>query len=156
MGQNVLGRKARPAYCQQDPSETKRSLKGQAMTSQNITIVTEANFEKEVLQSKELVLIDFYADWCAPCKALAPTLDQYADENVGKVKVVKINIDENPELAAAFGVKSIPLLVTMKDGQGLYGALGNMPKSDIETLVDQSLQGPPPANKKPDNKGPKP
>lgn len=127
------------------------------MTSENITIVTKENFEKEVLQSKELVLIDFYADWCGPCQALAPTLDQFADENVGKVKVVKINVDENPELAAAFGVKSIPLLVTMKDGQGVYGALGNMPKNAIEELVNQSLQGPgTPPNNKPDNKGPTP
>jgi thioredoxin 1 len=124
------------------------------MTSKNITAVTEANFEAEVLKADKLVLIDFYADWCAPCKALAPTLDQYADENVGKVKVVKINVDENPQLAAAFGVQSIPLLVTMKDGQGLFGAVGNLPKNAIEKLVDQSLNTPP--GNKPGNNGPTP
>jgi len=127
------------------------------MTSKNITIVTKENFDAEVKNSKQLVLIDFYADWCGPCNALAPTLDQFADENVGRVKVVKINVDENPELAAAFNVRSIPLLVTMKDGQGLYGAVGNLPKSEIEKFVDQSIKlSNNPPNNKPGNNGPTP
>ena len=122
------------------------------MTSPNITIITQENFVEEVLKADKMVLIDFYADWCAPCKALAPTLDQFADENVGKVKVVKINIDDNPELAAAFGVKSIPLLVTMKDGKGIFGSLGNLPKTSIEKFVDKSFNTPP--NNTPGNNGP--
>ena len=127
------------------------------MTSPNITIVTKENFEDEVLKSDKLVLIDFYSDRCGPCKSLAPTLDQFADENVGKVKVVKINVDDSPELAQAFGVKSIPLLVTMKNGQGLFGVIGNLPKSALEKFVAQSLQAPgAPPNKKPGNKGPTP
>jgi thioredoxin 1 len=126
------------------------------MTSKNITTVTKENFEDEVLKSDKLVLIDFYADWCQPCKALAPTLDQIADENLATVKVVKINVDEQPELAKAFGVRSIPLLVTMKDAQALYGSLGNIPKKNVEELIAKSLQGPPPASNKPDNKGPTP
>ncbi|MCE9507469.1 MAG: thioredoxin [Alphaproteobacteria bacterium] len=126
------------------------------MTSKNITIVTKENFEAEVKQSDKLVLIDFYADWCGPCKALAPKLDQIADENLGTVKVVKINVDEQPELAAAFNVKGIPLLVTMKGDQALYGSIGNIPKNKIEELIAISLQGPPPASNKPDNKGPTP
>jgi thioredoxin 1 len=126
------------------------------MTSKNITIVTKENFEDEVLKSDKLVLIDFYADWCGPCKTLAPKLDQIADENLATVKVVKINVDDSPELAAAFGVKGIPLLVTMKDAQALYGTVGNIPKDKIEELIAKSLQGPPPASNKPDSKGPTP
>lgn len=110
------------------------------MTSPNITLVNEENFEKEVLQSDKLVLIDFYADWCGPCKALAPTLDQFADENAGKVKVVKINVDQSGALAQAFQVRGIPTLVTMKDGQALIGMTGNHPKSNIEKMVEAALQ----------------
>lgn len=126
------------------------------MTSKNITLVTKENFKAEVLQSDKLVLIDFYADWCGPCKAMAPTLDKIADENLATVKVVKIDVDASPELAAAFGIKAMPTLVTMKDGQALYGMRGNQPKSEIEALIAKSLQGPPPASNKPGNKGPTP
>ncbi|TAL27141.1 MAG: thioredoxin [Alphaproteobacteria bacterium] len=110
------------------------------MTSPFITIVDEKNFEAEVLKSDKLVLIDFYADWCGPCKALAPTLEKFAEDNKDKVKVVKVNVDESPNLSAAFGIRSIPTLVTMKDNQALYGAVGNLPKEALEKLVDQSLQ----------------
>ncbi|MEZ0222999.1 MAG: thioredoxin [Alphaproteobacteria bacterium] len=110
------------------------------MTSPFITIVDEKNFEAEVLKSDKLVLIDFYADWCGPCKALAPTLEKFAEDNKDKVKVVKVNVDDSPNLSAAFGIRSIPTLVTMKDNQALYGAVGNLPKEALEKLVDQSLQ----------------
>jgi thioredoxin 1 len=110
------------------------------MTSPFITVVDEKNFEAEVLKSDKLVLIDFYADWCGPCKALAPTLEKFAEDNKDKVKVVKVNVDESPNLSAAFGIRSIPTLVTMKDNQALYGAVGNLPKEALEKLVDQSLQ----------------
>jgi thioredoxin 1 len=110
------------------------------MTSPFITIVDEKNFEAEVLKSDKLVLIDFYADWCGPCKALAPTLEKFAEDNKDKVKVVKVNVDESPNLSAAFGIRSIPTLVTMKDNQALYGAVGNLPREQLDKLVDQSLQ----------------
>ena len=110
------------------------------MTSPFITPVDEKNFEAEVLKSDKLVLIDFYADWCGPCKALAPTLEKFAEDNKDKVKVVKVNVDESPNLSAAFGVRSIPTLVTMKDNQALYGAVGNLPREALDKLVDQSLQ----------------
>lgn len=112
------------------------------MTSPNITIVTKENFEAEVMKADKLVLIDFTAAWCGPCQALAPTLDKFADDNKATVKVVKIDIDNSPELAQAFGVQSIPTLVTMKDGQGLLGAVGNLPASALKQLVDQSLATP--------------
>jgi len=126
------------------------------MTSPHITIVTEANFEKDVLNSDKLVLIDFYAEWCSPCKALAPTLEAFAEENKDTVKVVKINVDESPNLAAAFQVKSIPTLITMKDGQAIFGTLGNLPKSDLEKLVAESMQELDAPTKKPSDKGPTP
>ena len=110
------------------------------MTSPFITLVDEKNFEAEVLKSDKLVLIDFYADWCGPCKALAPTLEKFAEDNKDKVKVVKVNVDESPNLSAAFGIRSIPTLVTMKDNQALYGAVGNLPREALDKLVDQSLQ----------------
>jgi thioredoxin 1 len=112
----------------------------QKMTSPFITPVDEKNFEDEVLKSDKLVLIDFYADWCGPCKALAPTLEKFAEENKDTVKVVKVNVDESPNLSAAFGVRSIPTLVTMKDNQAIYGAVGNLPKEALGQLVEQSLQ----------------
>lgn len=110
------------------------------MASPNITEVNEANFEAEVLNSDKLVLIDFYADWCGPCKALAPTLEKFAEDNKDKVKVVKINVDENPNLAGAFGVQSIPTLVTMKGNQAIFGVMGNQPRKVLDQLLEQSLQ----------------
>lgn len=127
------------------------------MTSPFITPVDEKNFEAEVLKSDKLVLIDFYADWCGPCKALAPTLEKFAEENQDKVKVVKVNVDESPQLSAAFGIRSIPTLVTMKDNQAIYGAVGNLPKEALTQLVDQSLEALKeinPAPAKPDNNKP--
>jgi len=113
------------------------------------THVNEQNFEAEVMKADKLVLIDFYADWCGPCKNLAPRIEEFAAEHP-EVKVVKINVDESPNLAASFGVKSIPTLITMKDGVGLFGSVGVVPKSGIEKLVADSLQKLAPA---PDNKG---
>ncbi|HYD18650.1 MAG TPA: thioredoxin [Patescibacteria group bacterium] len=110
------------------------------MASPHIKEVNEANFEDEVLKSDKLVLIDFYADWCGPCKALAPTLDKFADDNADKVKVVKINVDQNPNLAAAFGVQSIPTLVTMRGNQAIFGVMGNQPRKVLDQLLEQSLQ----------------
>ncbi len=105
-----------------------------------VTPVNEANFEKEVLKSDKLVLVDFYADWCGPCKSLAPRLEKFAEAHQADVKVVKINVDENPKLAAAFGVRSIPMLVTMKDGEAVFKAMGAVPDTTLENMCKQSLQ----------------
>lgn len=110
------------------------------MSKAEMTTVTRDNFDAEVMRAPEMVLIDFYADWCGPCKQLAPTLEKFAAEQTGKVKVVKINVDQSPELADLFKIRSIPTLVFMKDGQGLVGATGNLPKSQIERLLAQALQ----------------
>ncbi len=121
--------------------------------------VNQDNFEKEVLESDQLVLIDFYADWCGPCKDLAPVLEKFAAENQSKVKVVKINVDENPELSAKFNIRSVPTLVTMKNETAIYMAAGALPKDMLERFVNDSLQKADEANiikHKPSGKGPAP
>ena len=86
--------------------------------------ITVSNFESEVLRSDQPVLVDFYADWCGPCRMLAPVLEEIAREYEGGVKVGKVNVDEQMELAQKFGVSSIPLLVVFKDGQPVAKSLG--------------------------------
>ena len=97
--------------------------------------VTKENFETEVLKSEVPVLLDFWATWCGPCMMIAPALAQIAEEQAGRVKVGKINVDEQMELAMQFGVTSIPLLVVMKDGQVVNQSLGAKPKEQILSLI---------------------
>ena len=96
--------------------------------------ITKENFESEVMNSDIPVLLDFWATWCGPCRMIAPTLAQIAEENEGRLKVGKVNVDEQMELAMRFGVTSIPLLVVMRDGQIANKAVGAMPKAKIEAL----------------------
>jgi thioredoxin 1 len=86
--------------------------------------VTDANFEKEVLQSSEPVVVDFFAEWCGPCKAMAPALEAVAAELKGKVKVVKIDVDENPQTTAKYGIRAMPTLMVFKDGQVALDRVG--------------------------------
>lgn len=125
------------------------------MASPFVTSVNESNFEDEVLKSDKLVLIDFYADWCGPCKSLSPTIEKFAEDNKDKVKVVKINVDESPNLAGAFGVQSIPTIVTMKGNQAIFGVVGNQPRKVLDQLLEQSLQIANGPNITPDAKDPK-
>ena len=96
--------------------------------------ITKENFESEVLKSEVPVLLDFWATWCGPCRMIAPTLAEIAAENAGKLKVGKVNVDEQMELAIQFNVTSIPLLVVMKNGKIANKAVGAMPKAKIEAL----------------------
>ncbi len=98
------------------------------------TILTKENFELEVLKSEKTVLIDFFAEWCAPCKMLAPIIEEIANEN-DNIKVCKVNVDEQRELAAAFSVSSIPMLAVVKDGKVTNTAVGYMPKENILKLL---------------------
>ena len=97
--------------------------------------ITKENFEREVLQSDKPVLIDFWASWCGPCRMLSPTISEIAEEYKDKVKVGKVNVDEEEELAAMFRVSSIPLLVVMKDGKVVNSSVGVRPKEQIVGML---------------------
>ena len=94
--------------------------------------VTESTFEQEVLQSDKAVLVDFWAEWCGPCHAVAPVLDRIAAEREGELKLVKVNIDEEQGIAQRYGIASIPTMVLFKDGQPAAAAIGAQPKGALE------------------------
>ncbi len=95
-------------------------------------IVTEENFEEEVLRSAVPVLVDFWAPWCGPCRALAPVLDQVASEHDGKIRIAKVNIDEQPNLATRYNITSIPAMKVFQNGKEVREIIGAMPKPKIE------------------------
>lgn len=100
--------------------------------------IDTSNFQTDVLQASEPVVVDFWAEWCGPCKMIAPALEEIATEMQGKVKIAKINIDENPELAAQFGVRSIPTLLMFKDGEIAANLVGAAPKSRLADWIKNS------------------
>jgi len=109
------------------------------MASDKLITLTDSNFDAEVLKSSQPVLIDFWATWCGPCRAIAPVVEQLAGEYAGKVKVVKVNIDENPKTPTQYDVRSIPTLLMFKDGKVVGQIVGAVPKPKIEELVKKAL-----------------
>jgi len=101
--------------------------------------VNDSDFDQEVLESETPVLVDFWAEWCAPCKMVAPVLDDLANEYDGKVKFVKVDVDGNPETATKYGIRSIPTLLVFKDGIPVDQVVGAVPKSVIKKHLDSTL-----------------
>ena len=109
------------------------------MASNHIVQITDANFQSEVLKSEVPVLIDFWATWCGPCRAIAPVVEQLANEYAGRVKVAKCDVDSNPKTPTDYMVRSIPTLLVFKGGQVVGQLVGSAPKDKIEDLVKKAL-----------------
>jgi thioredoxin 1 len=102
-------------------------------------VVTDATWTSDVLQSDKPVLVDFWAEWCAPCRKIAPLLDEIAVEMEGQVEIVKLNIDENPNTARDYGIMSIPTLTVFKSGEPVDSVLGARPKGSIVEMINRAL-----------------
>ena len=109
------------------------------MSSDLIKHISDATFEAEVLQSDKPVLVDYWAEWCGPCKMIAPILDEVAGTYQGKLQIAKMNVDENREIPAKFGIRGIPTLMLFKDGQLAATKVGAMSKAQLTAFIDQQL-----------------
>jgi thioredoxin 1 len=109
------------------------------MASDKIVTFTDSNFDSEVLKSSQPVLVDFWAQWCAPCRAIGPIVDALAGDYAGKLKVGKVNIDENPKVPTNYDVRSIPTLLVFKDGKVIGQIVGAVPRPKIEELIKKAL-----------------
>ncbi len=101
--------------------------------------VTDSSFKQDVLQSSEPVVVDLWAEWCGPCRMIAPALEEIATEMQGKVKVVKLNVDENPGVASQLGIRSIPTLMVFKDGKCVSNKVGAGPKSELQRWITAAV-----------------
>ncbi len=111
----------------------------ETITEPRATNVGDADFDSEVLQSDVPVLVDFWAEWCGPCKIIGPTVEELAGDYEGRLKVAKVNIDDNPESAMRFGVRSIPTLILFKNGEATETAIGVRPKGQLTELVERHI-----------------
>ena len=109
------------------------------MSSPNIVHVTDATFESDVLQAAEPVLLDFWAEWCGPCKAIAPLLDEISGLYAGRLRVAKLNVDENPQTMMKYNIRSIPTLMVFKGGKVEAQKLGALSKSALTSFLDANL-----------------
>ncbi|MGH9705913.1 MAG: thioredoxin [Candidatus Acidiferrales bacterium] len=109
--------------------------------SENVQAVSDANFQADVIEASKTqpVMVDFWAEWCAPCRALSPTVDEIARENAGKLKVVKLNVDENINAAGKFNIRGIPTLLVFKGGQVAEQIVGSVPKEQIVKVIQRHI-----------------
>ena len=107
--------------------------------SQNILTATDQNFDNDILNASGVALVDFWAEWCGPCRMLAPTVDAIADEFTGKVKVFKMNVDDNPNTPTRYSIRGIPTLILFKDGKPVDQLVGNQPKEVIVQALRKQL-----------------
>jgi len=119
-----------------DPTATPKEF---LMANDLIKHVNDSSFEADVLQSDKPVLVDFWAEWCGPCKAIAPTLDELATAYDGKLQIAKINVDENRTIPAKFGIRGIPTLMVFKNGQLAATKVGALTKAQLSQFIDQQL-----------------
>lgn len=104
-----------------------------------IHVLNSGNWDSEVLQSKEPVLVDFWAEWCAPCRMIAPHIDALAQEYAGRVKVGKLDVDQSSDIAGRYGIRSIPTLLIFRDGKVVEQRVGALPKPELARLLDQHV-----------------
>jgi thioredoxin 1 len=109
------------------------------VTEQGILELTEENFDEHVAKTRQPILVDFWASWCAPCKIVAPSLEELAGELAGQAHIAKVNVEDNGDLANRFGISSIPTLILFKDGKIVDQLIGAAPKAQIRTMVDKHL-----------------
>ncbi len=107
--------------------------------SKDTVTVLDATFKSEVLDSSTPVLVDFWATWCAPCRAIAPALEELASQYKGQVKIAKVDVDENQQIAQQFGIRSIPTLILFKDGKVVEQLVGALPKAKLEDSIKKAL-----------------
>jgi thioredoxin 1 len=107
--------------------------------SNNIVHVTEASFDQEVLAAEQPVLVDFWAEWCGPCKMIAPVLDEIANDYAGKLKVCKVDVDSNAGIPEKFGIRGIPTLIIFKDGTAVETKVGALSKTQLTEFIDSCL-----------------
>ena len=121
------------------PAKFKSTALEVHIVSSHIVYVSDASFEEEVLHASGPVLVDYWAEWCGPCKMIAPILDEIASEYTGKIKVAKLNIDENPQTPPRYGIRGIPTLMLFKDGNVEATKVGAVSKSQLTAFIDSNL-----------------
>ena len=101
--------------------------------------INDSNFDQEVMKSDKLTLVDFWAPWCGPCKMIGPVMDELSKDYDGKVKFTKVNVDDNPSTASSFGIRGIPTIVFVKNGEVVDQVVGAVPKSELEKAIKESI-----------------